>query len=149
MDQPEQTNLELLAVPATHVPRASTTTPSIRPRAFMRLLALLVVAAALVAFAAAHEHHGEAPTCAGGGGRVVAEFRPGEVTLDGHPADWEAVEASEFALLPALDPDDDKAYTGGKVAVKVPPLCPALLSLYIAPLTGICGSRETRRIVKI
>ncbi|VAH90230.1 unnamed protein product [Triticum turgidum subsp. durum] len=79
---------------------------------------LLLVAAALVACAAAHEHHGEAPICAGGGGRVVAEFRPGEVTLDGHPADWEAVEASEFALLPALDPDDDKAYTGGKVAVK-------------------------------
>jgi hypothetical protein len=41
------------------------------------------------------------------------------VTLDGHPTDWEAVEASEFPLLPALDPDEDKAYTGGKVTVKV------------------------------
>jgi hypothetical protein len=40
------------------------------------------------------------------------------------------VEASEFPLLPALDPDDDKAYTGGKVTVKVrPPTYPALLSL--------------------
>jgi hypothetical protein len=87
----------------------------------MRLIALLVAASALVTFAAAHEHHGDAPTCAGGGGRVLAEFRPGEVTLDGHPADWEAVEASEFPLLPALDPDDDKAYTGGKVTVKVRP----------------------------
>uniref|UniRef100_A0ACD6AP62 Uncharacterized protein n=1 Tax=Avena sativa TaxID=4498 RepID=A0ACD6AP62_AVESA len=84
----------------------------------MKLLALLLAAAVLVAFVAAHEHHGEAPTCAGGGGRVLAEFRPGEVTLDGHPTDWEAVEASEFPLLPALDPDEDKAYTGGKVTVK-------------------------------
>jgi hypothetical protein len=86
----------------------------------MRILALVVAAAALLAAAAtAHEHHGEAPTCAGGGsGRVLAEFRPGEVTLDGHPADWDGVEASEFALLPALDPDEDKAYAGGKVFVK-------------------------------
>ncbi|KAF0915451.1 hypothetical protein E2562_036296 [Oryza meyeriana var. granulata] len=84
----------------------------------MRLLAVLVTAAALLAAAAAHEHHGEAPTCAGGGGRVLAEFRPGVVTVDGHPTDWDGVEASEFALLPALHPDEDKAYAGGKVAVK-------------------------------
>jgi ABC-type glycerol-3-phosphate transport system substrate-binding protein len=85
----------------------------------MGLLAVLVAAAALLAAAAAHEHHGEAPTCSGGSGRVLAEFRPGEVTVDGHSGDWDGVEASEFELLPALDPDEDKAYSGGKVAVKV------------------------------
>ncbi|CAN6325429.1 unnamed protein product [Urochloa humidicola] len=84
----------------------------------MRLLVVLAAAAALLAAAAAHEHHGEAPTCSGGTGRVLAEFRPGEVTVDGHSDDWDGVEASEFALLPALDPDEDKAYSGGKVAVK-------------------------------
>ena len=84
-----------------------------------RLLVVLAAAAALLAAAAAHEHHGEAPTCSSGGGRVLAEFRPGEVTVDGHSDDWDSVEASEFALLPALDPDEDKAYSGGKVAVKV------------------------------
>ncbi|XP_004984604.2 FIP1[III]-like protein [Setaria italica] len=84
----------------------------------MRLVAVLVAAAALLAAAAAHEHHGEAPTCSGGSARVLAEFRPGEVTVDGHSDDWDGVEASEFALLPALDPDEDKAYSGGKVAVK-------------------------------
>jgi hypothetical protein len=107
----------------------------------MRILALVVAAAALLAAAAtAHEHHGEAPTCAGGGsGRVLAEFRPGEVTLDGHPADWDGVEASEFALLPALDPDEDKAYAGGKVFVKVrPPCCSVYAS--IAYCAGAHGS---------
>ena len=39
--------------------------------------------------------------------------------MDGHSDAWAGVEASEFALLPALDPDEDKAYSGGKVAVKV------------------------------
>ncbi|TVU47300.1 hypothetical protein EJB05_06895 [Eragrostis curvula] len=95
----------------------------------MRLVALLAATAALFAAATAHEHHGEAPTCAGGGGRVLAEFRPGEITLDGHNDDWDGVEASEFPLLPALDPDDDKAYSGGKVAVK-PLTCLVLLSFY-------------------
>ncbi|CAD6210917.1 unnamed protein product [Miscanthus lutarioriparius] len=84
----------------------------------MRLLVILFAAAALAVATTAHEHHGEAPTCAGGSGHVLAEFRPGEVTVDGHSDDWDSVEASEFALLPALDPDEDKAYSGGKVAVK-------------------------------
>lgn len=84
-----------------------------------RLLVILFAGATLVVATTAHEHHGEAPTCAGGSEHVLAEFRPGEVTVDGHNEDWESVEASEFALLPALDPDDDKAYSGGKIAVKV------------------------------
>lgn len=85
----------------------------------MRLLVVLAAAMALLAATAAHEHHGEAPTCSGGSEHVLAEFRPGEITVDGHSDDWDGVEASEFALLPALDPDEDKAYSGGKIAVKV------------------------------
>ena len=97
----------------------STTKPRSARPCMMRLLVILFAAAALAVATTAHEHHGEAPTCAGGSGHVLAEFRPGEVTVDGHSDDWDSVEASEFALLPALDPDEDKAYSGGKVAVKV------------------------------
>ncbi|CAI9103552.1 OLC1v1002055C1 [Oldenlandia corymbosa var. corymbosa] len=50
--------------------------------------------------------------------RVVAEFKPGVVTLDGHADDWEDVYGFDFPLLPALDPDQDKAYNGGKMTVK-------------------------------
>jgi hypothetical protein len=97
----------------------------------MQFVALLAAVMALFSAVAAHEHHGEAPTCSGGGGRVLAEFCPGEITLDGHVEDWDGVEASEFALLPALDPDEDKAYSGGKVALRVllpfsPPPPPSL-----------------------
>jgi hypothetical protein len=124
----------------------------------MRLVAFLATAATLLAAAAAHEHHGEAPTCAGGGGRVLAEFRPGEITLDGHNDDWDGVEASEFALLPALDPDEDKAYSGGKVAVKVrvfnsPPtlflsLCPFPGDMRISTIYVDCGT-QLRRLAKV
>ncbi|KAG8648484.1 uncharacterized protein LOC110620880 isoform X2 [Manihot esculenta] len=47
-----------------------------------------------------------------------AEFRPGIVTLDGHADDWNDIDGFEFSLLPALDPDDDKEYKGGKMTVK-------------------------------
>ncbi|KAI4341646.1 hypothetical protein MLD38_026343 [Melastoma candidum] len=50
--------------------------------------------------------------------RVDAPFRPGIVTLDGHADDWKDVDGSEFSLLPALDPDEDKEYKGGKMIVK-------------------------------
>lgn len=51
--------------------------------------------------------------------RVLAEYLPGVVTVDGHADDWDDVEGSEFPLLPALDPDEDKAYAGGQMTVKV------------------------------
>lgn len=51
--------------------------------------------------------------------RISAEFRPGVVTLDGHADDWENIEGFEFSLLPALDPDHDHEYKGGKMTVKV------------------------------
>ncbi|KAK4775543.1 hypothetical protein SAY87_023504 [Trapa incisa] len=50
--------------------------------------------------------------------RVEAAFLPGIITLDGHADDWSDVEGSEYPLLPALDPDDDKEYSGGKMTVK-------------------------------
>ncbi|KAL6968647.1 hypothetical protein U1Q18_034447 [Sarracenia purpurea var. burkii] len=50
--------------------------------------------------------------------RVQAAFRPGIVTLDGHVDDWKDIDGFEFSLLPALDPDADKEYPGGKMTVK-------------------------------
>ncbi|PKU87209.1 uncharacterized protein LOC110097051 [Dendrobium catenatum] len=50
--------------------------------------------------------------------RIVADYRPGIITVDGHADDWAGVEGSEFSLLPALDPDADKEYTGGKISIK-------------------------------
>lgn len=50
--------------------------------------------------------------------RIAAEFRPGLITLDGHAGDWEDVEGFEFSLLPALDPDADQQYKGGKMTIK-------------------------------
>ncbi|KAJ4847668.1 hypothetical protein Tsubulata_046921 [Turnera subulata] len=49
---------------------------------------------------------------------VAAEFKPGLVTLDGRADDWKDIDGFEFSLLPALDPDADKEYKGGKMTVK-------------------------------
>jgi hypothetical protein len=51
--------------------------------------------------------------------RVHAEYREGFVTVDGQLDDWDDVDGSEFELRPALDPDEDKKYQGGKITVKV------------------------------
>ncbi|XP_059652285.1 uncharacterized protein LOC132299585 [Cornus florida] len=50
--------------------------------------------------------------------RVVADFKPGLVTVDGHADDWRDVEGFEFSLLPALDPHEEHEYKGGKMSVK-------------------------------
>lgn len=87
----------------------------------LRFVALLLVSSA-ISLAGAHEHHGDesGPSCEMNPDvRVLAEFRPGIVTVDGHVDDWDDVEGSEFPLLPALDPDQDKAYGEGKLTVKV------------------------------
>lgn len=55
------------------------------------------------------------------GTQIAAEFRPGVVTLDGHPDDWKDIGGFDFSLLPALDPHEDDAYKGGKMTVKVYP----------------------------
>ena len=51
--------------------------------------------------------------------RIHAEYKPGLVTLDGHADDWSDVDGLELSLLPALDPDEDHQYKGGKMTVKV------------------------------
>lgn len=50
---------------------------------------------------------------------VQAHFNPGRITLDGQVDDWKDIDGSAFSVLPALDPDADKAYNGGKMTVKV------------------------------
>ncbi|KAL9265011.1 hypothetical protein AKJ16_DCAP15700 [Drosera capensis] len=49
---------------------------------------------------------------------IVAEFRPGVVSLDGKGDEWVDIDGVELSLLPALDPHEDDAYPGGKMTVK-------------------------------
>ncbi|PQP99144.1 uncharacterized protein Pyn_06086 [Prunus yedoensis var. nudiflora] len=49
---------------------------------------------------------------------AIAEFGPGLITLDGHADDWKDMDGFEFSLLPALDPDAENEYRGGKMTVK-------------------------------
>lgn len=87
---------------------------------FLLLSALLL--SSVISPAKSHGDHGD-----GGDGsceadpniRLTAEFRPGLVTVDGQPDEWAEVEGSKLSLLPALDPDADKAYPSGKITVKV------------------------------
>lgn len=51
--------------------------------------------------------------------QLKAHFEPGLITLDGHGDDWKDIHGFDFSLLPALDPDADKEYKGGKMTVKV------------------------------
>lgn len=51
--------------------------------------------------------------------RVEANFKPGVITLDGHADDWKDIDGSYFPLLPALDPDAENEFKGGKMSVKV------------------------------
>lgn len=48
----------------------------------------------------------------------IPEFRPGIVNLDGHADEWKDIDGFEFSLLPALDPDAENEYKGGKMTVK-------------------------------
>ncbi|PKA54669.1 hypothetical protein AXF42_Ash000504 [Apostasia shenzhenica] len=88
----------------------------------LRLVVLTAfVFSAVIPLANPHEHHGDeaAESCeASPDIRVVADYRPGIITVDGHSDDWGGVEGFEFGLLPALDPDADKAYAGGKMSLK-------------------------------
>ncbi|CAN4106541.1 unnamed protein product [Withania somnifera] len=49
---------------------------------------------------------------------VQTHFNPGRITLDGQVDDWKDIDGSAFSILPALDPDADKAYNAGKMTVK-------------------------------
>lgn len=83
-----------------------------------RILFLAFSLILLVADVDSHNESGEWSCESGSGSPVVAEFRPGTITLDGHAEDWKDVDGLEFSLLPALDPHEDDAYTGGKMTVK-------------------------------
>ncbi|KAK1398751.1 Cytochrome c-552DMSO reductase-like, heme-binding domain containing protein [Heracleum sosnowskyi] len=65
-----------------------------------------------------HEEKGEWNCNSPSDIRVNAEFRPGIVTLDGHPRDWKNIDGFEFPLLIAVDPDPESEYNGGKMTVK-------------------------------
>ncbi|KAE9446678.1 hypothetical protein C3L33_21441, partial [Rhododendron williamsianum] len=82
------------------------------------VLALLVLGSAVVGPVKPHEESGERSCESDPEDRVAAQYRPGVVTLDGHADDWKDVNGFEFSLLPALDPDAENAYTGGKMTVK-------------------------------
>ncbi|XP_068663476.1 uncharacterized protein [Aristolochia californica] len=83
------------------------------------LLRSAVLFSVLIGFCISHEDHGEGQNCdSNSNARIQANFRPGVVTLDGHPDDWSEVDGFEFSLLPALDPDEENEYKGGKMTVK-------------------------------
>ncbi|XP_009411626.2 uncharacterized protein LOC103993326 [Musa acuminata AAA Group] len=90
-------------------------------RSLLALVLSAILLSSKIRFGSAHEHHGEVAegSCESSPDvRVAAEFRPGVITVDGHADDWTDIEASEFALLPALDFDEDKAYGGGRMSVR-------------------------------
>ncbi|XP_030454985.2 uncharacterized protein LOC115676248 [Syzygium oleosum] len=93
--------------------------PRLPPPPLLRLLLLGVALLLAAARVGSHEEPGEW-RCESDSAeiRLQAEFRPGAVAVDGRPGDWDAFDGSEFALLPALDPDADKEYSGGKMTVK-------------------------------
>ncbi|KAG9457829.1 hypothetical protein H6P81_002337 [Aristolochia fimbriata] len=83
------------------------------------MLGSAVLLSVLIGYCIAHEDHGEVQSCESNSfSRIQANFRPGAVTLDGHPDDWSEVDGFEFSLLPALDPDEENEYKGGKMTVK-------------------------------
>ncbi|XP_031274107.1 uncharacterized protein LOC116132586 [Pistacia vera] len=81
-------------------------------------LVLLVLSSVFIGWVNSHEESGEWSCDSDSEIRVQAEFKPGLVTLDGHADDWKDIDGFEFSLLPALDPDDDHEYKGGKMTVK-------------------------------
>lgn len=70
-------------------------------------------------FVASHEESGDWHCEPDEKARLVAEFKPGFVTVDGNSDDWIDVDGYDFPLRPALDPDEDMEYKAGKMAVKV------------------------------
>lgn len=84
------------------------------------LLVLSVLALSFTARVHSHEESGHW-SCDSSNSDIPVEarFRPGIITLDGHADDWDDVQGSEFSLLLAVDPDEDKDYKGGKMIVKV------------------------------
>lgn len=88
---------------------------------FRPLFVVLVVEFTLIStFVNSHNESGEwSCESSDSGTQLVAGFRPGVITLDGHPDDWKDVNGFDFSLFPALDPHEDDAYKNGKMNVKV------------------------------
>lgn len=82
------------------------------------LLVLLLLAAS-AAWVDSHEESGPWSCEPESEIRVDAEFQPGVITLDGHADDWKGIDGSQFPLLPALDPDAENEFKGGKMTIKV------------------------------
>lgn len=83
------------------------------------LFVLIFLASVSIGGVKSHEESGEWSCDSNSEIQVQVEFKPGLITLDGHADDWEDIEGSDFSLLPALDPDAENAYKGGKMTVKV------------------------------
>ncbi|KAK9941494.1 hypothetical protein M0R45_007200 [Rubus argutus] len=81
-------------------------------------LLLLVVCVPLLRRVNSHEESGEWSCESDSDIRIQAQFGPGLITLDGHADDWKDMDGFEFSLLPALDPDAENEYRGGKMTVK-------------------------------
>ncbi|KAK9291397.1 hypothetical protein L1049_019344 [Liquidambar formosana] len=88
----------------------------------LRFISLLVFFATFsstqIGLVNSHEESGEWGCDSDPETQVQAEYKPGIITLDGHADDWKYVDGFEFSLLPALDPDQENAYKGGKMTVK-------------------------------
>ncbi|GKU87040.1 hypothetical protein SLEP1_g1495 [Rubroshorea leprosula] len=85
--------------------------------AMLRALLLLSLLG-LIPWVNAHQETGEWTCESESEIRVQADYKPGLITLDGLADDWEDIDGSEFSLRPALDPDEDHEYAGGKMTVK-------------------------------
>lgn len=82
------------------------------------MLPLLLSVLLILGRVTSHEESGEWSCDSESEIRVQADFRPGLVTVDGQPDDWKSIDGFEFALRPALDPDEDHEYRGGKMTIK-------------------------------
>lgn len=83
-----------------------------------RLVYLIFALVLTVGSVRPHEESGEWSCQPDEEARVAADYKPGIVTVDGHGDDWADIDGFEFSLLPALDPDQENHYPGGKMTVK-------------------------------
>ncbi|KAI4301524.1 hypothetical protein L6164_034794 [Bauhinia variegata] len=83
------------------------------------LLVLFLLVSASIGGVNSHQESGEWRCDSNSEIGVLAEFKPGLITLDGHADDWKDIDGFEFPLLPALDPDAENEYEAGKMTVKV------------------------------
>ena len=83
------------------------------------LLLLFVLSIVSIGWVNSHEESGKWSCRFDSEIRVLAKFKLGLITLDGHADDWEDINGSEFSLLPALDLHAEHEYKSEKMNVKV------------------------------